>query len=204
MMVAEIVALVDNLSMRKVFPLAFSGILMLFVGIYMIVRPDDFQAVVMAILGIYIVFDGVRSLVSLMRYRSIFSPAVRTIDGIKTVVNIILGLVVILIAFMRPTLLLTVVIYIIASDFLLTGIFNFINCMALSRLGMMFGSLGLEAVLSFLFAIILFMFPGFVGSVVMTLFAAILLASGAVMVFAAVSSLIFQYRLSKMDKGDII
>ena len=190
--------------MRKVFPLAFSGALMLFVGIYMIVRPDDFQAVVMAILGIYIVFDGVRSLVSLMRYRSIFSPAVRTIDGIKTVVNIILGPVVILIAFMRPTLLLTVVIYIIASDFLLTGIFNFINCMALSRLGMMFGSLGLEAVLSFLFAIILFMFPGFVGSVVMTLFAAILLASGAVMIFAAVSSLIFQHRLSKMDKGDII
>ena len=174
---------------------------MIFVGIYMLVRPDDFQTVVMALLGIYIVFDGVRSLVSLMRYRSVFSPAVRMIDGIKTVVNIILGLVVMLIAFMRPSLLLTVVIYIIASDFLLTGVFNFINCMALSRMGMMFGSLGLEAVLSFLFAIILFMFPGFVGSVVMTLFAAILLASGAVMVFAAISSLIFQHRISKMDKG---
>ena len=186
--------------MRKAFPLAFSGLLMIFVGIYMIVRPDDFQAVVMAILGLYVVFDGVRSVISAVRYRTVFPSAIRTAALIKAVINVLLGLVVILIAFIKPTLLLTVVIYIVAADFLLTAVINFANSIALSRLGIGFGSLGLEAVLSFLFSLILFMFPGFIGSVVMTVFAALLFAAGAVMVFAAVNGIVMQRRFREIEK----
>ena len=57
---------------------------------------------------------------------------------------------------------------------------------ALSRLGIGYGSLGLESIVSFIVSLILFIFPHFVGSVIMTLFSAIILSSGAVLVYAAI------------------
>ena len=151
--------------MRKAIPLAVSGLLMIFTGAYMILRPDGFLSVVIAMLGLYIAFDGIRSAVSLIRFRTFFPGAVKTAN---------------------PSILLDIVIYIVAADFLATALINFIDCMILSRSGVYYGSLGLEAVLSFISSIVLFLFPGFIGSVVMTLLAAVILASGAVMVYAAV------------------
>ena len=171
--------------MRKSIPLAVSGLLMAFVGCYMILRPDDFLSVVIGILGFYIVADGVRSAVSLIRFRSLFSGAVRTMAAVKAAVNAVLGLIVIALAISKPSLLLTIVIYLVAADFLFTAVMNFIDSMVLARSGMMYGTLGMEAVVSFIISIILFLFPGFIGSVVMTLLAALLLAAGAVMIYAA-------------------
>lgn len=172
--------------MRKAIPLAVSGLLMIFTGAYMILRPDGFLSVVIAMLGLYIAFDGIRSAVSLIRFRTFFPGAVRTAAIVKAVLNTVLGVVIIAIAATNPSILLDIVIYIVAADFLATALINFIDCMILSRSGVYYGSLGLETVLSFISSIVLFLFPGFIGSVVMTLLAAVILASGAVMVYAAV------------------
>ena len=185
-MVAEKVLLVDNLNMRKVLPLAISGILMVFVGGYMILRPDDFLSVVISILGLYIVFDGIRSIVSLVRYRTFFSSAVRTMAIIKAVLNTVIGVMIIVLAFANPSIILDIVVYIAATAFLLTAVINFIDCLVLSQADVGYGTLGLESVISFIASIMLFAFPGFIGSVIMTLFAAIILAAGAVMVYAAI------------------
>lgn len=172
--------------MRKALPLAISGLLMIIVGAYMILRPDDFMSVVISLLGLYIVFDGIRSIISLVRYRTFFSSVVRSMAIIKGSLNTLLGAVIIVLAITNPMILLDIVIYIVAVDFLVTAVINFTDCMVLSRLDIGFGSLGLESVISFIFAIILFLFPGFIGSVIMTLLAAIILASGAVMLYAAI------------------
>ena len=169
-------ALVDNPDMRKALPLALSGLLMVFIGAYMIIRPDDFLSVVISLLGIYIVFDGVRSVISLLRFRSYF----------PSFVKIVLGIVIIALAISNPSALLSAVIYIVAAAFFITAVINFTDCIALSRLGIGYGSLGLESIVSFIVSLILFIFPHFVGSVIMTLFSAIILSSGAVLVYAAI------------------
>ena len=179
-------ALVDNPDMRKALPLALSGLLMVFIGAYMIIRPDDFLSVVISLLGIYIVFDGVRSVISLLRFRSYFPSFVKTLAAVKTVLNIVLGIVIIALAISNPSALLSAVIYIVAAAFLITAAINFTDCIALSRLGIGYGSLGLESIVSFIVSLILFIFPHFVGSVIMTLFSAIILSSGAVLVYAAI------------------
>ena len=47
----------------------------------------------------------------------------------------------------------------------------------------------------FLFALLLFLFPVFIGSTVITLFAALIFAAGAVAITSGVYSIIFQQRL---------
>ena len=107
------------------------------------------------------------------------------------------GLFVIIIAIAAPTLIPNLLVYIIAAAFLITGAVDLADMLLLSKAGVVGTGLGLETVLSFVFAILLFLFPSFLTGVVMTLFAAILLASGALMVYGSISSMVFSRRLRK-------
>ena len=45
--------------MRRIIPLLISGALMVFIGLYMILRPSGFLTVVISAFGVYEVIDGV-------------------------------------------------------------------------------------------------------------------------------------------------
>ena len=188
--------------MRKAIPLAVSGLLMIFTGAYMILRPDGFLTVVISIFGVYLIIDAVRTLLLLRRMGD---KAGRTFLGVSTgkaILNLVLGILVVIIALLVPRLIPTLVVYIAAAAFLITGVVDLFDLIALSRMDFIWPGMGLETVLSFVFSLVLFLFPNFLTGVVMTLFAAILLASGALMIYGAISQLVFTRRITKLEELD--
>ena len=72
------------------------------------------------------------------------------------------------------------------------------DLLALSKNDIPTGTLGLEAVLSFVFALILFLFPNFLTGIVMTVFAAILFASGIVMIYGSIVAMLHARKIRKL------
>ncbi len=189
--------------MRKYIPLLISGLLMIFVGLYMLTNPDGFLTVVISVFGIYLAFEGVKSIFSYFSYRDSLGRRLRSALLAKAAVNIALGLITVIIAAVSPSLIPTVIIYLAAAAFILDGAVDLLDLMSLSKLGITVPALGLETLLSFVFALILFLFPRFLTGIVMTLFAAVLFASGVLMIYGSVSSMIYARKLRKMGGGDV-
>ena len=193
----------DNTSggnMRKFLPFLVSGVLMLLIGLYMIIRPETFLTVVIALFGIYEAIDGLRSFIAIRRVNDVFGSVLRTVSYSKSVISMVVGLIVIIIAILAPNLIPTVIIYVIAASFLLAGVVNRIDLFAFSKNGLPFGPLGLETVLSLVFALILFLFPNVLTGIVLTVFAAVIFAGGAVMIYGAISAMIHAGRGNDSSK----
>ncbi len=174
-----------------------SGLLMIFIGLYMIIRPSGFLTVVISAFGIYLVIDGVRTLLASYKLKDVLWQSIRNVSMGKALLNMIFGIITIIIAIAAPTLIPTVLVYIIAAAFLITGIVDLVDLIFLSNRSVMVSGLGLETILSFVFAVILFLFPNFLTGAVMTLFAAILFASGALMIYGAISSAVYSRKFRK-------
>ena len=183
--------------MKKYLPLMVSGALMIFIGLYMLLHPDGFLTVVISAFGVYLALDGVRTLYAAIKLGDVIGRSFRKVAMGKAFLNMLVGLFVIIIAIAAPTLIPNLLVYIIAAAFLITGAVDLADMLLLSKAGVVGTGLGLETVLSFVFAILLFLFPSFLTGIVMTLFAAILLASGALMVYGSISSMVFSRRLRK-------
>ena len=184
--------------MRRIIPLLISGALMVFIGLYMILRPSGFLTVVISAFGVYEVIDGVKTFIAVYKLREAFGSFVRSISFGKSLVSMIAGLAVIIIAIIAPNLIPTVIVYIIAAAFLFSGLVSIVDLLALSKNDIPTGTLGLEAVLSFVFALILFLFPNFLTGIVMTVFAAILFASGIVMIYGSIVAMLHARKIRKL------
>lgn len=167
---------------------------MLFIGVYMILCPSSFMAVTLSVFAVYMIFDGVRGIVSFFRFRDM-PGGVRSAVLAKSIITAGSGITIIAMAIARPDLLMPIFVYIAGAVFLLAAIINLLDYIILYKRGIKFGYLGLEVVFLFLFALLLFLFPVFIGSTVITLFAALIFAAGAVAITSGVYSIIFQQRL---------
>ncbi len=185
--------------MKRYIPLMISGLLMIFVGLYMILRPDGFLTVVISAFGVYLAIDGIRTLIAAYRLKEQLGMRIRGLSMGKALINMLAGLFVIIIALAAPTLIPTVLVYIAAAAFLITGVVDVIDLVVISHAGITAPGLGLETVLSFIFSLILFMFPNFLTGVIMTLFAAVLFASGAMMIYGAISSMVYARKFRNLQ-----
>ena len=183
--------------MKKYIPLLISGLLMIFVGLYMILKPSGFLTVVISVFGIYLALDGVRTLISAQRLGSALGRFRSVLIG-RALLSMLVGLIVIIAAIAAPTLIPTLLVYIIAAAFLVAAAVDLADLLVMKKAGIPSGSLGLETLLSFVFSLLLFLFPHFLTGVVMTVFAAILFASGAVMAYGAVSAMIYSRKLNSL------
>ena len=187
----------DIYYMKKYIPLLISGLLMIFVGLYMILKPSGFVTVVFSVFGIYLALDGVRTLISAQRLGSALGRFRSVLIG-RALLSMLVGLIVIIAAIAAPTLIPTLLVYIIAAAFLVAAAVDLADLLVMKKAGIPSGSLGLETLLSFVFSLLLFLFPNFLTGVVMTVFAAILFASGAVMAYGAVSAMIYSRKFNSL------
>ena len=188
----------DTIIMKRYIPMIMSALLLISLGLYILLSPpESIVSVVVAAFGLYLAFDGFRTL--LMRHRigeSIGSSLSGMLLG-KGLADAVVGLVILLVALAFPGAILRFLVYIAAAAFLLTGIADLVDLIWLSRLDIPSGSVGLETVLSFVFALILFIFPNILPTVLLTIVAAVLFASGVVMIYGAISSACYARRLRK-------
>ena len=185
--------------MFRIVTLLISALLMMFLGIYIIISPSDFLAVVVSIFALYIIFDGIRGIVSSIRFRAL-PGNIRIPVLSKGIINTLLGAVLVFLAVSRSDSLPSFFIYIVAVDFLLTGIVNLFDYVMLSRQGIRIGTLGIETVLAFVLALLLFIFPSITATVVFSISGAVIFSAGVVMAYAVISGMINRKKLDDAAK----
>ena len=181
-------AMVDNLTMRRAIGYLIAGLLLIFIGAFMIVSPGKFLAIGTAMFAVYMIFDGGRSLYAFFRYTGI-SRGVRSAVVSKGIVNLLLGIAVIILTIASPDIVMTVLVYIVAADFLLTGLINLADFLVMRKAGLRLGLLGMESGLEIAIAARMFFFPMMMGSFAFSLAGAAIIAFGAIAVVSCFWSL---------------
>ena len=84
---------------------------MLFIGVYMILCPSSFMAVTLSVFAVYMIFDGVRGIVSFFRFRDMPGGVRSAVLG-KSIITAGSGITIIAMAIARPDLLMPIFVYI--------------------------------------------------------------------------------------------
>ncbi len=176
--VAEKPAMVDNQNMRKAIQYFISGAFLLFIGIYMILAPRTFITLCMVMFSVYIIFDGARSLYLFFKYRDIRSSLRRMLLS-KGIMNIAIGILVIVFAAVDPSILPTILVYVLGAVFMVTGLINLIDYIMLKKMDAPVALLGTEVIIELGVALLMFFFPRMIGTVAASLAGAAIIAFGA-------------------------
>ena len=178
---------------------AISSALIMALGIFIIVRPDNFLAVVTAAFALYLAVDGVRTLLATFRFRQL-SRRIVLPAYIKGGVNVALGIALVVIAVRERADFSKWLVYLIAADFLLTAVVDAIEFWLFRKAKEDTGAIGMNAVLSLVLSILLFIFPSISASVFFSVFGALVFSCGAVMLYALINGILVKRRFQRLKK----
>lgn len=163
--------------MKKYLSWIVSGILLIALGIFMLIMPASVLKVAVIAFGAYTILEGLFSFIasfSVRKLKNIFMTSM-----IKALVNLFIGILVIyLAASSSASTVADWVVYLIAANLLLSALAELIEDHIIRKAGLMMFGLSNGAVLSLIFALIMFLFPQFVNATFFTILAVILIVAG--------------------------
>lgn len=172
--------------MKRLISNLMLSLLVLLLGSLMIIRPDKVMTVVFAILGIFMLASGLKNLYLSIVYSSAISRGMGIAAVAKNAFNIIFSALIVYFAFSDPAALMSIAVYLIAIDLLLTALLDLLDHMILRRQG--YVAVGMmEIVVRIAFSIFMFFFPHLIGSAVFRIVAVVLVIYG---VFSAIMSVL--------------
>ncbi len=172
--------------MKRLISNLMLSLLVLLLGSLMIIRPDRVMTVVFAILGIFMLASGLKNLYLSIAYASAISRRLGIAAIVKNAFNTIFSVLIVYFAFSNPAALMSIAVYLIAIDLLLTALLDLLDHMILRRQG--YVTVGImEIVVRIAFSIFMFFFPQLIGSTVFRIVAIVLVIYG---VFSAVVSVL--------------
>lgn len=179
-----------------------SAVLVMALGIYIIVLPDNFLAVVTAAFALYVAFDGIRTLAAGVRFRHL--PGKIVIPAfVKGLVNLVLGLLLAFFAVRNRDSLAKWMVYVIAIDILATSVVDCVELFFLSRAHEETGALGVNTALSAILAILLMIFPSITSTVFFSVAGAIVFACGVLLLYAQVNAWLVRKRYKEHKKRSL-
>jgi hypothetical protein len=173
--------------MKKLISNSIIGALIVALGVFVLLKPDAFLKTLVIVFGIYILLEGLSSVIycfKLKGFKSVF-----TLSLIKALLNLFIGILVTYFAFTSDGGTVTTwVVYLIATELLLSGVLTVIDHFYLKKIDVLSFSffLGSDAIVSIIFAILLYIFPSVIGSTFITILGVLVLLFGAVMVFSGI------------------
>ncbi len=172
--------------MKRLISNLMLSLLVLLLGSLMIIRPDRVMTVVFAILGIFMLASGLKNLYLSIVYASAISRRLGIAAVIKNAFNTIFSVLIVYFAFSNPEALMSITVYLIAIDLLVTALLDLLDHMILRRQG--YVTVGImEIVVRIAFSIFMFFFPYLIGSTVFRIVAIILVIYG---VFSLIMSVL--------------
>jgi len=170
--------------------IVFGSLLMIF-GIYLMFQQESFIRIFISILGLFLAGSGLFSLFSLNRYQLGKRTKIATL--VKALISLGLGVVAIIVPLSAANVSWTVLLYVIAAELIFSSIILFLDALLLRKSGIIISGMLSEGVFSLVVAILLFVFPQQIGSMLLKLVGAVLIASGLAMVLWA-------YRIRKINR----
>lgn len=168
----------------------FGSLLMIF-GIYLMFQQEEVVRIFISILGLFLAGSGLFSLFTLKSYGLGKRTKIATL--IKALLSLGLGLVAIIVPLTAANVSWTVLLYVIAVELIFSAIILFLDALLLRKSGIIITGMLSEGVFSLVVAILLFVFPQQIGSMLLKLVGVVLIASGLGMVLWA-------YRIRKINR----
>ena len=150
--------MLENIGVRAIrrnwWMLAVRGVLAIIFGLIALFAPGIALLAFVYVFGVYALIDGIMALYIAIRERDSLSRwAWVLFEGL---LSIIAGIV----AFVYPGLTALVLLYIVAIWAVVTGIMEIVTAIAIRGFAAREWALGLAGILSIIFGIVLFIFPG--------------------------------------------
>lgn len=179
--------------MKKYVSWIISGALLVACGIFMLVRPESVVKIAVIAFGVYTALEGLSALYVSARLKQI-SGLFRA-NLIKALINLFIGILVVYFAAASTGAeVASWVVYLIALNLLLSSIAEFIELRLVKKSGYETYGLSTSALLSIIFAIVMFLFPTFINNTFFLIIAICL-------IFAGFTSMLWGYRLIKIFRS---
>lgn len=178
----------------------FAGLLLVVAGVVALARPALVIKVAVIAFGIYLAAEGLWTLRLSLRIRRDWGGVFK-VNTVRILVSIGIGVLVVYLAATSPgTSVANWVVYLVAAWLALGAILEFAEAAYLRRRGVEGFPVSVNAAVSLLFSILLFLFPRLFASGFVYIFAAALVAVGAFMVAWGIRTMSLTRRLRKEAK----
>ncbi|QQO10250.1 DUF308 domain-containing protein [Breznakiella homolactica] len=147
-------------------------------GLVMLFSPSGFVSALVVGIGIAAVINGILNLVNVRTL--VNDKAFQRAIIIRAVVSIIVGLIAIIAPLAFAGTVWTVVIYIIAAELVISAGLELYGVWKMRNAGVAFGPYVIEAIITILLAVVLFIIPATIGLTVVRILGGIIIAAGIV------------------------
>lgn len=174
----------DTFFKRHLMLATLFGSLLVVLGIYLMFQQESFVRIFISILGLFLVGSGVASLFALRTYTLGRRTKMATL--IQALISIVLGLVAFFVPLSAANVSWTLLLTLIAIELIFSAIISFLDALLLRKSELPVSALLSEGVFSLVVAILLFVFPKQIGSMLLKLVGVVLIAMGLGMVLWSV------------------
>lgn len=179
--------------MKKYVSWIISGVLLIAAGIFMLVKPESVVKILVIAFGIYTVLEGLTALLSSSRLKEV--RGIFRANLIKALINLFIGILVVYFAAVSTgAQVASWVVYLIAINLLLSSLTELLELVYIKKSGFETYGLSTGAMLSIIFAVIMFLFPTFINNTFFTIVAVCL-------IFAGFTSVLWGFRLIRIVRG---
>ena len=168
--------------MKKAIYSSILGLLIIALGIFMWANPNAFVNILAFIFALYMLFDGMKGLISFLKIRKVGNKALRVSMLVKALINIAVALITVIVSMNNKEAILNIVVYLIAANFLLSAFVDIADYFMIKRAKLDYGysSLSMDAVLGLVFGILLIVFPQFIGKAGLVIISVIVIGIGII------------------------
>jgi uncharacterized membrane protein HdeD (DUF308 family) len=167
------------------------GSLLMILGIYLMFQQESFVKIFISILGLFLAGSGLFTLFSLSGYKLGKRSKIATL--VKALISLGLGITAVIVPLTAADVSWKVFLFVIAIELVFSAAILFLDALLLRKSGIVVTGMLSEGVFSLVVAILLFVFPEQIGSMLLKLVGVVLIASGLGMVFWA-------YRIRKINR----
>ena len=178
------------------------GIILSLSGLLVLLAPGKVVTIVTAAIAAFILIQGIRNLYITVNFFGDIRGALRTSAIIKNTVNIIFSAVVLFLAFSKPELIVSVLVYVIAADLLISAAIDAMEVISIRRLGAD-GVSWFDVFWHMILAVTMFLFPRFFASAALTVVAVIMLAIGIVLLAATIFTWFQERRMENIIRDSV-
>jgi uncharacterized membrane protein HdeD (DUF308 family) len=161
---------------KMVFAYIFFGVLLIALGVFMMIREDLVKQILVIALGLSALMSSIVSLVTLKRFH--FSRFSFSSTLFKGITGIIIGVLAVVLPLFASESVWNVIMYILASQFVISSFVLYSDSLVLRKTAFASRPLVIEATISLVLALLLFIFPRESANLFILLLAIIVMVVG--------------------------
>jgi uncharacterized membrane protein HdeD (DUF308 family) len=167
------------------------GIIVAILGIFLLFQGLEIISFVVLLYGLYSIYIGVKGLLLASKLQE--QRRTKNISLFSSIFSIIIGIIIIVYPYFTSTLAVTVVIYLLAAQLLISGLGNILSSFGLKNTSFYSSSMLASGLVNLVIAAVFFIFPSQVAQFFLKVI-------GIICIFYGIGLFLWSLRLKKVEK----